>query len=246
MDLKKPMLGVFAHPDDETFLLGGLFALAHTMGASTSLMCLTRGEKGMGHLKKPMNEHDLAKARSQELKDAAKTLGVDKIFIFDYPDGGVRLVPQNEILEKIIAVIEETKPYRIVIFGPEGGTGHKDHITVHAIATQAFQNAQRLEDPPRELYWRAFPKSTQKLFLKPLDGRPRTETNYYKDNLAVPYKDRDIEFIDIAPVLAIKNRLRLCTKYLFGKVGIGKNSSGVQNWVALYINLKQVTNCCKF
>ena len=212
MDLKKSMLGVFAHPDDETFLPGGLFALAHMMGAPTALMCLTRGEKGKGNLTKPMDERELAETRSYELKEAAKILGVSRVFIFDYPDGGLSLVPQDEILEKIVTIIKEIKPYRILTFGPEGGTGHRDHIALHGVVNQAFQSTQNLKEPPRELYWRAFPESMRKLYLKPPHGRPRTEAYYHKGDFPVTYKDRDIESIDITSVLEVKKQASLVHK----------------------------------
>ena len=40
------LLGVFAHPDDEVFCVGGTFARCVEAGASASVVSLTRGEAG--------------------------------------------------------------------------------------------------------------------------------------------------------------------------------------------------------
>ena len=40
------ILGLFAHPDDEVFCMGGLAAKAAADGADVSFVSLTRGEAG--------------------------------------------------------------------------------------------------------------------------------------------------------------------------------------------------------
>lgn len=44
---RKPrILAVFAHPDDESFLMGGTLAHYALNGVEVALLCLTHGEKG--------------------------------------------------------------------------------------------------------------------------------------------------------------------------------------------------------
>ena len=44
--MTKKILAVLAHPDDETFGLGGTLALYHQQGVETYYVCATRGEVG--------------------------------------------------------------------------------------------------------------------------------------------------------------------------------------------------------
>ena len=47
-----------------------------------------------------------------------------------YPDGGVADVPFDELVERIAAILREERPDVVITFGPDGVTGHPDHITV--------------------------------------------------------------------------------------------------------------------
>ena len=46
--MTKTILAVLAHPDDESFGLGGTLALYANKGYATYLICATRGEVGTG------------------------------------------------------------------------------------------------------------------------------------------------------------------------------------------------------
>jgi LmbE family N-acetylglucosaminyl deacetylase len=61
------ILAIFAHPDDETFGCGGTLALHAEMGYNVSALSLTCSN----------NE------RGKELKNAAKTLGINEPFILN-------------------------------------------------------------------------------------------------------------------------------------------------------------------
>ncbi|MFY9589126.1 MAG: PIG-L family deacetylase, partial [Actinomycetota bacterium] len=41
------LLGVFAHPDDETYSMAGCMARYTDEGIPTAILCFTRGEAGM-------------------------------------------------------------------------------------------------------------------------------------------------------------------------------------------------------
>jgi LmbE family N-acetylglucosaminyl deacetylase len=55
------------------------------------------------------------------------------------PDGGCADVPDDEPVAAVAALIEELKPDTVLTFGPDGGTGHSDHIAAHRWATLAHQ-----------------------------------------------------------------------------------------------------------
>src|ERR1051325_7307780 len=137
IDLTKPLLAIFAHPDDETFGVGGLLALAHKSGARVGVFCATRGEKGKLHLKEAISEEKLGELRADELRAAAKIFGAERVEILNYPDGGLEGVPEEDIVEKILDAIKEFGPYTIVTFGPDGGTSHRDHVAIHKFTEEA-------------------------------------------------------------------------------------------------------------
>ena len=76
------VLVVSAHPDDESFGLGGALGAFADAGALTSVVCFTRGEAStLGE-----DLESLAHVRSAELSRAAAELGVGHIELFEYPD----------------------------------------------------------------------------------------------------------------------------------------------------------------
>ncbi|MBM4464793.1 MAG: PIG-L family deacetylase, partial [Chloroflexi bacterium] len=63
---KRRLLAVFAHPDDESFAVGGTLARYAAEGVEVSLLCATRGEAGI----EGMGPEEAAKVREQELRAA--------------------------------------------------------------------------------------------------------------------------------------------------------------------------------
>lgn len=75
--MKRSVVAVFAHPDDEAFGPGGTLAkFAKT--SDVYLITVTGGEAGQNSLKKA--EKKLSEIRKEELLNASKILGVKKSF----------------------------------------------------------------------------------------------------------------------------------------------------------------------
>lgn len=125
------ILGVWAHPDDETYLSAGIMAAAASLGARVACVTATRGELGTPD---PLTwpPERLAAIRTAELDRALEILGVGEHHWLDYPDGGCDAVPADEAAARIGALIDALRPDTILTFGPEGMTGHTDHRTVSA------------------------------------------------------------------------------------------------------------------
>jgi LmbE family N-acetylglucosaminyl deacetylase len=136
------LLCVVAHPDDESLGFGGLLAHAAAHGVATHLITATRGEQGWAGA---ANQHPgataLAELRSDELYAAGAILGLRSIQLFAYPDGGLAEVPAAHIQAHIAAVIRQIRPNVVVTFGPEGATGHPDHIAISQFTTAAIVQA---------------------------------------------------------------------------------------------------------
>lgn len=132
------ILFVGAHPDDETFLCGGLLAAARAAGQRVICITATRGEGGVqDEAKWPADT--LGQTRTQELEAALKVLGVDEHHWLTYQDGACDMADQAKATETIAAYITECQPDSILTFGPDGLTGHPDHQAVSAWTAQALQ-----------------------------------------------------------------------------------------------------------
>jgi LmbE family N-acetylglucosaminyl deacetylase len=130
------ILGVWAHPDDETYSSAGLMVRAVQSGDRVVCVTATRGEAGStDEARWPPAE--LAAVRTAELARALTLLGVTEHIWLDYPDGGCEYVDADEAVERIAAIIVEVRPDTILTFGPDGMTGHHDHRAVCEWTTRA-------------------------------------------------------------------------------------------------------------
>jgi LmbE family N-acetylglucosaminyl deacetylase len=209
MDLTQPLLGVFAHPDDETFGMGGTLALVHKHGGRVGVFSATRGNKGKLNLAEPLPEEELAQVREKELREAARILGVDAVYVRNYSDGSVDKIPQEELIGQIVEVIREFKPYTVVTFSREGGTGHRDHIAMHYAGTEAFLRALSFPHAPRELYYRGMPESVRAQLSAIRRQRRRTPGHYLEHPDGDHFQESDLERIDISEVIDLKEQAAL-------------------------------------
>jgi LmbE family N-acetylglucosaminyl deacetylase len=139
----RPILAVFAHPDDER-IIGPLLSRLAREGRETHLVIATDGSQGVRDFAHIPAGAELAAARTKEANCAATRLGVRQLHILGLPDGGLA---SFEVLSKlrsgIAAIIDSVKPAVIITFGPEGGTGHPDHRLVGDVTTQIVQSDAR-------------------------------------------------------------------------------------------------------
>jgi LmbE family N-acetylglucosaminyl deacetylase len=134
------MLGVWAHPDDETYLTSGLMAHGVRRGDRVVCVTATRGEEGsMDEERWPTAT--LGKVREAELMKSLEILGVTDHRWLQYHDGTCASVDTEEGIGLIQALVEEVEPRSVFTFGPDGMTGHPDHKAVCAWTTEAFKRA---------------------------------------------------------------------------------------------------------
>lgn len=151
---KKRLLAVWAHPDDESFGPVGTTRLAHEQGWETALITATRGEAGQNADTLP-DGVTITEVRERELRCAAAQIGIDHLHMWHYPDGGLADLPPNTLLDEVIAVMRDWQPQIVLTFGPDGITGHGDHIAVSTATTTAFhqlRNELGADGPQRLLY----------------------------------------------------------------------------------------------
>src|SRR6266567_2697375 len=98
----KGILGVFAHPDDESFCAGGTFAKYVATGAEVMVVSATRGEAGQIRSAGTATRRTLAGVREQELQRACQRLGVQQAMCLDYADGTLKDVDQERLTRDIV------------------------------------------------------------------------------------------------------------------------------------------------
>jgi len=189
---RRVILGVFAHPDDESFGPGGTLARYAAEGADVHVIIATDGIAGSvedeSHLK---NHASLAQVRSAELANAAVQLGLTSIWSLPYRDSGMRGTPDNHhpdalirqpvdaIVQEMLDAMRRLRPQVVITHDPFGGYGHPDHIRVCEAVAAAFFLAQQ----PQKLYYTAFDKRWLKVIVKlmPLWGVDPTAIGRNKD-----------------------------------------------------------------
>lgn len=143
------LLGVWAHPDDEAWLSAALMASAVADGRRVACATATAGELGFA-ADDPRDPHERAAVRRREMATCLEVLGVTEHHWLDYPDGGCADVPLGEGTERVRQLIERVRPDTLLTFGPDGATGHTDHIAVSRWSTAAVRELG--PDAPRLLY----------------------------------------------------------------------------------------------
>lgn len=197
MFLHKPVLAIFAHPDDESFLAGGALALA-ARNTHVKIIVATRGEKGRSHIDYEISDNDLANMREKELARAVSILGVKDCDVLDYKDGGLDKVDEEEIIDRLADAIRTFNPHSIITFGPDGISGHHDHIAIGKFVTKAIARLGKFD-----LYWIARPQSLQNL----IESRKWKRTAHnYTEIPDVPYTDDELIHVDVSDVVSIKSK----------------------------------------
>jgi LmbE family N-acetylglucosaminyl deacetylase len=133
------VLAVVAHPDDETFGLGGIIGKLTGAGAAVHILCFTHGEAST------LNETgaDLHAIRETELRQASAELGAASVTLLGYPDGQLARSATG-LAGHVRDLIAAHNPHGLLVFDETGITGHADHQA----ATQAAVNAATQADLP--------------------------------------------------------------------------------------------------
>lgn len=149
----KVLLSVLAHPDDESFGMGGTLAYYADQGVDVYLICATRGEVGEVAPEYLKDYPSIAELREAELRCASAHLGLTGVHFMDYRDSGMLGSPANdhpealiaapvdEVAHKVASLIREIKPQVVLTFDPIGGYRHPDHIHIQRATVRAFELA---------------------------------------------------------------------------------------------------------
>jgi LmbE family N-acetylglucosaminyl deacetylase len=191
------ILCIAAHPDDLDFGAAGTIAGWVDKGYDISYLIATKGDAGGSDL--GIERSDMAAIRQTEQIEAAKQVGVDKVYFLDFKDGQVK--PDDKLNEAITKTIREVKPFRILGPSPEISwtriaASHPDHLavgsatlfSVYPYARNPFAFPHLLENGldahiVKELWLMASPHA----FIGPIQGQLTfsTQTNDRSSNTQV-------------------------------------------------------------
>jgi LmbE family N-acetylglucosaminyl deacetylase len=152
--LKTDIMGIFAHPDDETGVAAALafYALGRT-SVVANVYC-TRGEGG-GNMVGTQSGAALGALREAELHDCLSTLGIRYCYFLDQLDWAyteslaatLDKWGKEQTLEKLVRLVRALRPEVIVTMNPAPTPGqHGHHQAAGVLATEAFTAAA---DPNR-------------------------------------------------------------------------------------------------
>lgn len=248
MSAKPVLLGVFAHPDDESFGPGATLARYAVQGADVHIVIATDGIAGSVGDPSYLDNHDsLAQVRSAELANAIVALGATSVWSLPYRDSGMRGSPDNEnpaaliqqpvaqVVDEMLGYLRRLRPDVVITHDPYGGYGHPDHIRVCEAVTAAFHvtRGETAHQPdagwrgPQKLYYTAFPKDLIRFFLRvgQLMGRDMTRFGRNQDINLVEIAQWDTPVtcrVDVEAYLPMKDR---------ASVAHASQYSGGPSWV---------------
>jgi LmbE family N-acetylglucosaminyl deacetylase len=245
------LLAILAHPDDESFGLGGTLARYVREGVEVHVCIVTDGAAGE-------NDEDaleeeavpLARVRREELECACRALGV-RLHTLDYRDSGMEGAPDNEhpeslyqadlddVARELTQVMCQTRPQVVITHDATGGYFHPDHIKVHQAVRRVWDNlteiggcpASQDEDDvwrPQRLYCAVIPRSALKwfVFIIRLLGRDprRFGQNQDVDLTRVGVPDDQIQVrLDVGPYMPVKEEAGRCHQ--------SQGGGGAQRWL---------------
>jgi len=260
-NMLKKILVVTAHPDDETFGMGGTIAKYISEGSQVFVVCATKGEAGEADPALVRQYESMAALREAEMRCAMKELGVQEVFFLGYRDSGMQgsvdntnpnafiQAPLQETARKIAFYIRKLQPQLVLTFDPMGGYGHPDHIHTYQSVVRALEistdekiDIKGLKSfQPKGVYLHTFPRKMMRIVIKlmPLFGRDPTKFG----------KNEDIDFVEILqadyPIHArirykkvadIREKAAAC----YRSQGGDKQSGYFISWLLRFVNSSEV------
>jgi N-acetyl-1-D-myo-inositol-2-amino-2-deoxy-alpha-D-glucopyranoside deacetylase len=244
-------LSVLAHPDDESFGMGGTLAHYARQGCDVYLICATHGEAGDVEPQHLEGFSSIAELRESELLCASEHLGLKEVFFLPYRDSGMPGSPDNkhpeaqinasvdEVAGKVVKYIREIKPDVVLTFDPIGGYRHPDHIHIHNATVLAFKHSADpsfhpevgLPFQPSKLYFHTFPRWFLRIIVNVMPIFGRDPTKFGRNGDIDMKAIAEVNFpthakIDIRDVLKVKAAASACHA---SQGGIGMRR-GVMGW----------------
>lgn len=133
----KTILGIFAHPDDESMGPGATFAKYAAAGHRVAFVTATDGGAGRLYQERPADNATLRDTRRRETAEAAKVLGIEFLGFLGWEDGGLDKMNVLDIEVEFARIIRREKPDVLITFHGSGISYHPDHRVVSTALNSA-------------------------------------------------------------------------------------------------------------
>jgi LmbE family N-acetylglucosaminyl deacetylase len=172
----KPLrvLGVFAHPDDPEFSMGGSAAVWADAGAEVYYCIVTDGSAGSNDPNQDLAA--LVATRQEEQRAAAAACGVKDVFFLGHKDG--TLEPTIALRRDLTRLIRQLRPDRVVCGDPtaffygDEYINHADHrAAAEAAVTAVFPSAVSRPIFPELLAEGLEPHQVRELYITHDEGQ---------------------------------------------------------------------------
>lgn len=253
---QRRLLAILAHPDDESFGLGGTLARYVREGVEVHVCTVTDGAAGENDQEASEGEApSLATVRREELECACQVLGV-KLHTLGYRDSGMQGTPDNQhpdslyqadldkVARELSEIINVTRPQVVITHDATGGYFHPDHIKVHQAVRRAWDGLRSSDIAPQpkaggyeawsplRLYSSVIPRSALKwfIFFMRLLGRDPTRfgQNQDVDLTQVGIPDDQIQVrLDVTRYVPIKEQASACHR--------SQGGGGAQRWLPAFL-----------
>jgi len=121
--MKKEVIAIAPHPDDESFGCGGTLLRHKAEGDSIHWLIMTNIHTEHGYSQNQVN------TRKKEIKKVVKMYGFDSVHALDFPTTKLDTIPLGDIINKISAVFTKVKPN--ILYLPYRSDIHSDHRIVY-------------------------------------------------------------------------------------------------------------------
>lgn len=151
------LMALHAHPDDESSKGAATYARYVSEGHEVLVVTCTGGEMGSvlnPAMDRPEIRDNITEVRIAEMASAADILGVQHKWLGfldsglpegdprpPVPEGSFALVPVEEAVVPVVAVIRQFRPHVLVTYDENGGYPHPDHIQNHIVSIRAWDLA---------------------------------------------------------------------------------------------------------
>jgi len=118
--MKKKVLVVAPHPDDETLGCGGTLLRLAEQGAGLAWLIVTGMSSDYSETQR--------RERADSIERVAKAYDFEKVFQLDFPAAGLDVIPMSEMVKSIGNVFADYRPAWLLL--PHRGDVHSDHRRV--------------------------------------------------------------------------------------------------------------------
>lgn len=154
--MKKNILVVAAHPDDEVLGCAGTLSRLSKEGNNVYIAILGEGITSRSDIEQKQIVKELKLIRTQAMR-AGKLTGAKKVFCLDFPDNRFDCIALLEIVQTIEMLIRKLKPQ--IIFTHHVGDLNIDHRITHQAVLTATRPTSAMS--VKEIYSFEVPSSTE-------------------------------------------------------------------------------------